>query len=499
MGGTANAKRSRNRQKMKEENKKKKADAARTAANTKQNAGVSEPASNFSTPPPSLRRMGEDTPDEFVSASGRRRSVSQNILLLAGREVPSPFIDGDLFQQEVQVRSNRVRNPMEPLNRIKANISRRVLNQRDLDPARFDDSSSKGGSDYAPTTIRKQYKVTTARKPKTLMGRLLCSVNPDDFSYRPSGFATSYINWTFRSGFAIVFLSFVVIFLLLVFVFGLFLAWAGTKNPQCIVVAGDEFGLNAGTELWDGFALSWTTFTTVGYGAVYTATGNDHVEQGSCAVIAILCTAESFIGLLYAGICTAIMFGKIGRIQSHAQVTFSDAMCVEYGKLEGAPETTKSASIVRSASSPIGESDRSLGPYESADVKEGGETKFVKKLSAPENNLGVLGMTINEESDNDDDDYSNHYDENSMMNNSNSGHLSMNDLENAVIQPPQATKSLEPKKIICPLLRFQLVNEVSNEGFHSYEGCFEDKSCFKMLLLPSFIIQACKHSWRGNH
>ncbi len=472
MGGTANAKRSLVRQKMKAEYKKKANAAKDTAANTAQNSAVSARPSAFTTPLPSLHRMDQSTP-EISESAAKCRPVSQNILLLDGRELASPYIDGDLFQQEVQVRSNRVRNPMEPLNRIKANISRHIgLSQRGFD-SRFDDSSSRGGSDYAPV-IRQQFKVTTARKPKTMMGRLLCTINPDDFAYRPSRFATGYINWTFRSGFFIVFLSFVIIFLLLVFIFGLFLAWAGFKNPQCIVVAGDEFGLNDGTELWDGFALSWTTFTTVGYGAVYTATGNNHADQGSCAIIAILCTTESFIGLLYAGICTAIIFGKIGRIQSHAQVTFSDAMCVEYGKMEGAPDTTRSASMVRS----FGESDRSLGAYESVDFKEGGETKFVKKLPEQEKHLGMLGianMTINEESDDDDNDM--HYDEsidNTMMKNSNSGHMSMDDLDDAVVQPPQATKSLEPKKILCPVLRFQLVNEVSNERFHSYKGYFED-------------------------
>ncbi len=29
--------------------------------------------------------------------------------------------------------------------------------------------------------------------------------------------------------------------------------------------------------------------------------------------------------------CAAILFGKVGRIQSHAQVRFSDALCLEYG------------------------------------------------------------------------------------------------------------------------------------------------------------------------
>ena len=132
----------------------------------------------------------------------------------------------------------------------------------------------------------------------------MCQINPDDFAYSPSGGMVRYINWTYKSNFAIVFFSFVVIFLLLVFIFGLFYMWAGNAEPECIVVAGKKFdyydqGLE--TKLADGFHLSWTTFTTVGYGAVYTATGNDFEHQRSCIVLTMLCTAEAFIGLLYAG------------------------------------------------------------------------------------------------------------------------------------------------------------------------------------------------------
>jgi len=39
--------------------------------------------------------------------------------------------------------------------------------------------------------------------------------------------------------------------------------WAGEAEPGCIVVSGEKFGYNPDTILADGFALSWTTFTTV--------------------------------------------------------------------------------------------------------------------------------------------------------------------------------------------------------------------------------------------
>lgn len=109
--------------------------------------------------------------------------------------------------------------------------------------------------------------------------------------------------------------------------------WAGMDKGQCFIVGdGDFTQTNAG--LADGFALSWTTFTTVGYGAVYPATGTEHDKQMECVLITLITTIESFVGLLYAGMCAAILFGKVGRIQSHAQVRFSDALCLEYGVRE---------------------------------------------------------------------------------------------------------------------------------------------------------------------
>lgn len=40
---------------------------------------------------------------------------------------------------------------------------------------------------------------------------------------------------------------------------------------------------------------------------------------------------ESLFGVLYSGFCGAILFGKVLRIQSHAQVVFSDPIVIRYG------------------------------------------------------------------------------------------------------------------------------------------------------------------------
>ena len=45
----------------------------------------------------------------------------------------------------------------------------------------------------------------------------------------------------------------------------------------------------------------------------------------------MVCATEAFVGVLFASMCTAIFFAKVGRIQSFAQVDFSDVICVRYG------------------------------------------------------------------------------------------------------------------------------------------------------------------------
>ena len=86
----------------------------------------------------------------------------------------------------------------------------------------------------------------------------------DSHLYSPSKYLFYYINWTFYSRFFLVFLSFLVIFIVLCVVFAGMLLAAGKAKPECIVVSGQPFGQFKETQFSDAFALSWTTFTTVG-------------------------------------------------------------------------------------------------------------------------------------------------------------------------------------------------------------------------------------------
>ena len=68
-----------------------------------------------------------------------------------------------------------------------------------------------------------------------------------------------------------------------------------------------------------------------GYGSTYPALGYQNDNPTNCFFINFICSLEALIGVLYSGFCGAILFGKVLRIQSHAQVTFSDPIVVRYG------------------------------------------------------------------------------------------------------------------------------------------------------------------------
>jgi hypothetical protein len=141
---------------------------------------------------------------------------------------------------------------------------------------------------------------------------------------------SSYLHWMFRVNFFVLFgLSCLVFFLFTTFFAGLIFTF-GSLYPQCVRVGGKEFNPSfAGFA--DAFSLSWTTFSTVGYGNVYPATGPENSTKDNCLLVTTLCSLECFFGVLYSGFCGAILFGKVLRLQSRAHVLFSDPMVIRYG------------------------------------------------------------------------------------------------------------------------------------------------------------------------
>jgi hypothetical protein len=69
-----------------------------------------------------------------------------------------------------------------------------------------------------------------------------------------------------------------------------------------------------------------------GYGLIHPATSTTNEEvRRQCTGITVLTTMESFVGILFASVCGAIVFAKVTRIASFAQVIFSDAIVIRYG------------------------------------------------------------------------------------------------------------------------------------------------------------------------
>ena len=228
-----------------------------------------------------------------------------------------------------------------------------------------------------------------------------------------------------------------VIYMVVMVLFAWFLMLAGNAQPACIVAAGSPFGesdTEDATRFSDAFALSWTTFTTVGYGMIYTAVGGDFqpngpngelaTEPGQCSWVVFLCTAEAFLGLLYAGMCAAILFGKVNRVQSHANIVFSNSVCLQYEEVEEFDEEDD-------------EEDNAVVDEVEVQVDEF-EEQGGSKL-----NLSAIEMPIDEEMD----------EENPLT-----VDTTMN----------QSQSPLEESAFIdqfngCPVLKFQVVNELCNE------------------------------------
>lgn len=166
-----------------------------------------------------------------------------------------------------------------------------------------------------------------------------------------------YLHWMFRVNFLFLFVVMCVSFFALVILFCGFIALAGTLDADCVRIGGQPFD-SAGAAFADAFALSWTTMSTVrcvliitwllpcitnsplfpffsrskvGYGSTYPAMGFQNSSPTNCFFINFICSLEALLGVLYSGFCGAILFGKVLRIQSHAQVIFSDPLLIRYG------------------------------------------------------------------------------------------------------------------------------------------------------------------------
>mmetsp|Transcript_16060 Transcript_16060/g.32083 ORF Transcript_16060/g.32083 Transcript_16060/m.32083 type:complete len:729 (+) Transcript_16060:122-2308(+) len=151
----------------------------------------------------------------------------------------------------------------------------------------------------------------------------------------PNRWLIDFFYWLFRSGWTTVMTISLLMFYGLVLFFTLLIFWAARIDSDCVRVGGLEFGaLPTRSRFYDSFALSWHTFSTVGYGSAYPAlsTEHDHMEDKRCTFIAFITSVEALVGVIFAGFVGAIIFAKVTRITQRARVKFSDPLLVKYGE-----------------------------------------------------------------------------------------------------------------------------------------------------------------------
>ena len=140
----------------------------------------------------------------------------------------------------------------------------------------------------------------------------------------------NYFEWSSSTSFFCILFSFVVGFFVITLIFCIVITAINGKHMAKLDENGDEvlcLSSNEPSTFRTAFTLSWTTFSTVGYGHV--SPGTD--QNIDCTILDLICAVESFFGILYAGFCSAILFAKVPRARSTANVGFSRVMCLQYG------------------------------------------------------------------------------------------------------------------------------------------------------------------------
>jgi len=133
--------------------------------------------------------------------------------------------------------------------------------------------------------------------------------------------------WVYGAYFGKVLLFFFALYLTFVYCFVvlLYLVDKYYANSMCINVP-EEGGFKTRAQLEFAFELSWTTFTTVGYGNV------GPPPDIGCYPIRLVCSIEAILGMAFVSMCSGLFYAKLLRLLGRAPVTFSSTLCVQYGK-----------------------------------------------------------------------------------------------------------------------------------------------------------------------
>lgn len=212
-------------------------------------------------------------------------------------------------------RSEREREAMSPRERAGAKLRNRLS----LKPNFFESDTD---TDTDPNTLNRQYTIPPPQNDEI---KFIFGVQAF-FSLK----FRDLIFWLFKTGFLNVMVVALIFYLFWVNLFTLIIygvvTRSGAKGHECID-GWDYVGTDGGRSLnWElSFSLSWTSFSTVGFGTVSPAV------LAGCYGLRYACAIEAFLGVLYAGFCGAIFFAKFSRLMGRAQVIFSSTLCIQYG------------------------------------------------------------------------------------------------------------------------------------------------------------------------
>jgi len=144
-----------------------------------------------------------------------------------------------------------------------------------------------------------------------------------------AGRVVEVVLWTYQAGFGKVMLFFLTFYVVNIFFWAAIMdAVDRSTGGRC--VHDESFDASAYTNLERYefmFELAWTTFTTVGYGAIGPAP-----DIPRCYPIRLVCAFVAFTGVLFGSTTAAIMYSKLMRLLAKAHVTFSSTLCVQFGK-----------------------------------------------------------------------------------------------------------------------------------------------------------------------
>jgi len=189
---------------------------------------------------------------------------------------------------------------------------------------------------------KKRYRVSAQRTGNENDHEIIDRKVPFASTVVSNKFTANLIHWMLKTSFANYFLFCISGFFVLTFIFALIIMGLAALNPKCVTSNVFEYvgegRFSAGMN--DAWQLSWTTFSTVGYGMISPSTSAVFLSYNDtskafrdvhCIGMNILLSFESLFGILFVSFTGAIVYGKLTQFQSNAQVRFSDVMVVKFG------------------------------------------------------------------------------------------------------------------------------------------------------------------------